>query len=196
MSDFEDSHKAKQNKQLNMEQKRLSKMIEKDNSEMSELRMHYENSAAKVRSLSEKLRLKERQRDAFEKILDKKDEEIIELKSVFRGMIKEKEEEIEQLENELSIKKEELSEYSARIEGLQKELDEKTADYELISCKVAQLEIERDDQKKRFELMQTDYEEKLQLEAAKTLGAEEHAMEVEVCMYFGLYMYICTLMKT
>ena len=141
MSDFEDSHTVKQNKQLDMEQKRLSKVIERENSDLSELRKHYESSADKVRILSEKLRIKEEQRVGFVRILDKKDEEIIELKSVFRGMIKEKEEEIEQLEKELSMKKEELLEHSVRLQDLQKELDKKTADYEQISGELAQLDI-------------------------------------------------------
>ena len=173
-----------------MEEKSLSKMIEKDNDELSERRKQYENNAAEVRNLNEKLQKKREQCDTFIKLLHMKQKEIKKLDHVFKEMMQEKEEEIEQLEKELSMRKEELSEYSARILNLQKELDKKTVDYELISGKVAQLEIERDDQEKRFELMQTEYEQKLQLEAARTLGAEEHAKEVEVCMCFGLYMYI------
>lgn len=166
--------------QKKQQQKYLSKTIEEGNNELSTLKKEYEEQVAEVRRLSEELQEKEKECDTLNQLQNMKRKEVTKLKARLDEMIKKREEEIKQLKEELVMKRKILSEYSERIQDLQQQLDKKTAEYEQVSSKVTQLERERSDQENKFRIMQKECEQKLQCEAARTLGAIEHAEEIEV----------------
>ena len=177
MSDYESSDLVEQKKQ---EQKNLFQDIKKSNIEISKLQKEYEEQVSEVRRLSEELQEKEEECETLHKLQNIKHKVISKLK----GIVKKKEMEIKQLKKKLAKKKQILSECSDKIQDLQQQLDKKTVDYELVSSRVTQLERERNDQENTFKIEQTEYEQKMQREAAKALGAAEHAKEVEVSMCY------------
>ena len=181
-SDVQSPFQVKQKKQ---EQEDLFQVIEKSNIQMSQLQTEYEEQVCEVRRLSEELQEKEEECETLHKLQNIKHKEITKIKEKFNGIVKKKEVEIEQLKKELVKKKQVLSEYSDKIQNLQQQLDRKTAEYELVSSRVTELEREKDDQENKFKLKQTEYEQELQREAARTLGATEHAKEVEVSVWMS-----------
>lgn len=182
VSDFEHSSQVEWGKK---KQENLSIMIDKDNSEISELRTKYEEQLAEMKVLNEELQRKEEQCDTFHELQEHlhKDKKV--LKAKLDKITEQKDKEIIQLKEELVKRKQILSKYSDRIQSLQQQLDKKTDEYKQISTRVTQLENERDKQMNKLRIMQNEHEQQLKCEAARTLWETRRAEEVMVRMYFN-----------
>ena len=175
-----ESSLLEQNEQFEKGKEELSKMKQSCETGIYEQIQNYKKVSNQVKELSQKLRDKEEEVDALDRVSRIRHKEIKGLKDTLERSSKERQKEVDSLKKKLLMKKQELSECSSILNELRKSLEEKTAEYKKLSCKVSRLESERDKTKNELKTARNECELKVQREAARAQGNEDYAKEVEV----------------